>query len=75
MGSSETHMITWESFTFKQDFVAASWVWLVKCSHEEMQICGQRLHDSNLSWLCSHNGRHHLRRLIIDVEPGWQWGI
>lgn len=48
---------------------------MIECSHKEMQICGQGLHDSNLTWLCSHDGRHFLRRLIIDMKPGRKWRV
>lgn len=60
LGSLRTHIVARESLTLEQDFMTAFRNWAVESSHEEVQVCRQRLHDGNFSWLSPNNWCNHL---------------
>jgi hypothetical protein len=63
-------MVTGKRFAFKDDFVSAVDVWVVKGRHQEMEVGRQRLHDGNLGLESAHDGGNELGCPRIGIKPG-----
>lgn len=64
-----TYMVTGESLALQDDLVLSSGIWMIEGGHEKMQVCGQRLHNSDLRLIRAHNGCHLLSNMSIGIEP------
>jgi len=69
------HMVAWEGFALKDDLVPAFGVGMVEGRHQEVQVCCQSLHDSDLGRGGAHNGCDKIGGTGIGVQPSRKRGV
>lgn len=71
---TRTDVIARERLALDYDLMPALDVRLVEGGHDQVQVRRQRLHDGYLGRAGPDDGRHHLGRPGVHVQPGRQGG-
>lgn len=71
-GKGGFYMVAGERLALQNDLVPAVNVRAVERSHQEVEVCCQRLHDGNLGLGGAHDRGHEPGCPGIDVKPGRQ---